>query len=38
MTCGHCVSKVEGALKAISGVTDIGVSLEKAMAWLNAAS
>jgi len=38
MTCDHCVSKVEGALKAINGVTDVGVSLEKAMAWLNASS
>lgn len=36
MTCEHCVSKVKGALEGIEGVTDVGVSLEKAMAWLNA--
>ncbi|GBE34375.1 mercuric reductase [bacterium BMS3Bbin06] len=38
MTCDHCVSTVKGALEGIEGVTDVGVSLEKAMAWLNASS
>ncbi len=36
MTCDDCVAKVKGALEGIKGVTDVGVSLEKAMAWLNA--
>ena len=28
MMCGHCVSHVENALKAVSGVTEVTVSLE----------
>ena len=36
MTCEHCVAKVKGALEGIKGVTNVSVSLERAMAWLNA--
>jgi copper chaperone len=28
MSCGHCVKKVEEALKGVSGVTDVRVSLD----------
>lgn len=28
MSCGHCVSSVEGALKELNGVKDVQVSLE----------
>ncbi len=38
MTCKDCTSKVKKALQAINGVIDVGVSFEKAMAWLNASS
>lgn len=29
MTCGHCKMAVEKALKAVTGVTDVHVNLEK---------
>lgn len=29
MTCGHCKMAVEKALKAVTGVTDVHVDLEK---------
>lgn len=28
MSCGHCVSSVEGALKGLNGVKSVQVSLE----------
>ncbi|SFJ91129.1 copper chaperone [Halobacillus dabanensis] len=28
MTCGHCKSAVEGALKEVDGVDDVNVDLE----------
>ncbi|MEC3883028.1 copper ion binding protein [Halobacillus sp. HZG1] len=28
MTCGHCKSAVEGALKEVDGVSDVDVDLE----------
>jgi len=36
MTCGHCVMHVTKALKAVAGVTDAHVSLEKAEALVSA--
>lgn len=35
MTCGHCKMAVEKALKSVSGVTDVQVSLEKKSAEIN---
>lgn len=36
MTCEHCVTTVKRALESVPGVTDVSVSLEKAMASLKA--
>ena len=30
MTCGHCKSAVEGALKEVDGVNDVNVDLDTA--------
>ena len=29
MTCGHCVSAVDRAVRAVPGVTDVAVDLER---------
>ncbi|MFA1822166.1 cation transporter [Virgibacillus oceani] len=35
MSCGHCVSSVEGALKELNGVKDVQVSLENGKVTLD---
>ena len=37
MSCGHCTSSVEKALRAIPGVKDVTVDLASKTATLNAA-
>jgi copper chaperone len=37
MSCNHCVMAVEKALKAIKGVTNVTVSLEKGQATFDEA-
>lgn len=32
MSCGHCTARVEKALKALSGITDLTVDLDKKIA------
>ena len=32
MTCGHCVARVEKALAAVAGVSDVSVGLESGSA------
>jgi copper chaperone len=32
MSCGHCVARVEKALKGVDGVSDVTVSLEAGQA------
>lgn len=34
MSCGHCKTAVEGALKKISGVQDVQVNLEQGKAMI----
>lgn len=36
MTCGHCVSSVDTALKAVEGVTSVKVDLEENKATVEA--
>ncbi|GAB3796921.1 copper chaperone CopZ [Virgibacillus kimchii] len=35
MSCGHCVSSVEGALKELNGVKNVQVSLENGKVTLD---
>ena len=34
MSCGHCVARVEKALRGVAGVSDVSVSLEAAEATI----
>lgn len=35
MSCGHCSARVEKALKALEGVTDVKVNLEDKTAYIS---